>query len=97
MLEDVKITIKRSAFIGSDYKESTPFSDMGETIIRKAELNILTFENDLSGIYNKSGPSSKKRKRDINIYKYNSSVFVAWKKNVTDFFFKLRLLLMRVF
>jgi len=62
---------------GFNYKESTLLSDVDETIIREAELNILTLENDLSRTYNKSGSLSKKRKRDINTYKYNPSVFVA--------------------
>ena len=43
---------------------------MDETIIREAKLDILTLENDLSRIYDKSGSSSKKRKRNINIYEY---------------------------
>ena len=70
---------------GPGYKESTSFSDMDETIIREAELDILTFGDDLFEIYNKSRLSSKKRKRDINICGYNPSVFIAWKKNITDF------------
>jgi len=84
--EDVEMITKKFAFIGSGYRESTSLSDMDETIIWEAELDILTFGDDLSGIYNKSGLSSKKRKRDIDIYRYNSSVFVAWKKNIADFF-----------
>jgi len=48
-----------------------------ETIIREAKLDILTLENDLSRIYDKSGSSSKKRKRNINIYEYNPSVSAA--------------------
>ncbi len=48
-------------------------------------MDVLIFGDDLSGIYNESGSSSKKRKRDINIYGYNPSVFVAWKKNVANF------------
>ena len=63
--------------IGFNHKESTPLSNMDETIIREAELNTLTLENDLSRTYNKSGPSSKKRKRDINTYEYNPSVSIA--------------------
>ncbi len=74
-----------STSIGPNYKKSTPFSNINKTIIWEAKLNTLTFKNDLSGIYNKSGLSSKKRKRDINIYEYDSSVFIAWKKNVVDF------------
>ncbi len=68
---------KKPTFIKFNYKESTPLSNMDETIVREAELNILTLENDLSRTYNKSGSLSKKRKRDINTYKYNPSVFVA--------------------
>ena len=85
MLEDVKMITKRPTSTGSDYKESTPLSDVDKTIIREAELDVLTLENDPFGTYNKSELSSKKRKRDINIYEYNLSVFVAWKKNVTGF------------
>ncbi len=59
---------------------------MDETIIREAELDVLTLGNDLSGTYNKSGSSSKKRKRDINICGYDSSVFITWKKNIASFF-----------
>ncbi len=72
--------------IGLDYKESTPLSDVDETIIWEAELDILTLGDDLFGIYNKSKLSSKKRKRDINIYEYNFFVFAAWKKNIANFF-----------
>ena len=67
MSEDVEMIMKESAPTGFDYKESTSLSDMDETIIREAELNVLTFGNNLSGIYDESGLSSKKRKRDINI------------------------------
>ncbi len=84
--EDVKMTTKRPAPTRSGHRESTPLSNINETIIREAELNALTLGNDLFGIYNKSGSSSKKRKRDINIYEYNSSVSATWKKNITDFF-----------
>ncbi len=77
MLEDVEMIIKESTSIEFGYKESTSFFNMDETIIREAELNALTLENDLFGIYNKSGLSSKKRKRDINIYKYNPSVSIT--------------------
>src|SRR6266536_5425653 len=80
------MTTKKPTFIEPGYKEFTPLSDVNETIIREAELNTLTLENDPSKTYNKSKPSSKKRKRDINTYEYNSSVFTAWKKNITDFF-----------
>ncbi len=86
---DVKIITKEPTPIGFNYKESTSFSNIDETIIRETELNTLTFGNDLSGIYNKSGSSSKKRKRNINIYKYNLSVFIAWKKNITNFSFQI--------
>ncbi len=68
---------KKPTFIKFNYKESTPLSNMDETIVREAELNILTLENDLFGTYNKSKLSSKKRKRNINIYKYNPSVFTT--------------------
>ena len=77
MPEDVEMITKKSAFIGSGYKKFTPLSNMNETIIREAELNTLTLGNDLSGTYDKSRLSSKKRKRDINIYKYDLSVFAA--------------------
>ncbi len=74
-----------SAFIGSGYKEFTPLSDVDETIIREAELDILILEDDLSGIYIKSRSSNKKRKRDINICGYDPSVSIMWKKNITGF------------
>ncbi len=86
MTEDVEIIIKGSTPTEPNYKESTSLSNIDETIIREAELNILTLEDDPSEIYNKSESSSKKRKYDINIYKYNPSVSIAWKKNVADFF-----------
>ena len=76
MIEDIKIITERPVFIEFDYREFTSFSDIDEMIIWEAELNILTFGDDLSGIYNKSGLSSKKRKCDINIYEYNPSVFI---------------------
>ena len=85
MIEDVEMTMEGSIFTGFDYRESTPFSNIDETIIREAKLNTLTLENDPSRIYNKSKPSSKKRKHNINIYECNSSVFVVWKKNIADF------------
>ncbi len=69
--EDIKMITKKSVFTGLNYKESTFFSDIDEMIIREAELDTLTLGNDLFRIYNKSGLSSKKRKRDINIYKYD--------------------------
>ncbi len=77
MLEDIKITTKESASTGFGYRESTPLSNMNETIIREAELDILILGDDLFGIYNKSGSSSKKCKRDVNICKYNPSVSIA--------------------
>ncbi len=76
---------KRPAPTESDYRESTPLSDIDETIIWETELDIQTLEDDSSGIYNKSKLSSKKCKRNINICGYNLSVFVTWKKNITDF------------
>ena len=76
---------KESTFIESNYKKSTSLFNVDETIIWEAELNALTLGDDLSRIYNKSGPSSKKRKRDINICKYDPSVSTAWKKNVISF------------
>ena len=89
MIEDIKIITERPVFIEPDYREFTSFSDIDEMIIWEAELNILTFGDDLSGIYNKSRLSSKKRKRDINIYGCDSSVSAAWKKNITNFFFRV--------
>ncbi len=77
MIEDIKIITKKSTPTGFNHKESTPLSDINETIIRETELDTLTFEDNLSGIYNKSGLSSKKRKRDINICEYNPSVSAA--------------------
>ncbi len=75
--EDIKMTTEESTSTESGHREFTPLSNIEETIIREAKLDTLTLENNLSGIYNKPGPSSKKRKRDINIYKYNPSVSVA--------------------
>ena len=83
------MTTKRLASIGFSYKEFTFFSDIDETIIREAELNVLILGDDSFGIYDKSGLSSKKRKRDVDIYEYNPSVSAAWKKNVTDFFSRI--------
>ncbi len=77
---------KESTFIESNYKKSTSLFNVDETIIWEVGLNTLTLGNDLSRIYNKSGPSSKKRKRDINICGYNLSVSVTWKKNIINFF-----------
>ena len=71
------MSTKGSTLIESDHKKFTSLSDMDETIIREAELNTLTLGDDLSRTYNKSRLSSKKRKRDINIYEYNPSVSVA--------------------
>ncbi len=65
------------ASIGSDYKEFTSFSDVDETIISEAELDALTLGDDLFGIYNESGSSSKKRKRDVDICGCDFSVFVT--------------------
>jgi len=75
--EDVEMTTKRPAFIEFSYKKSTSLSDVDETIIREAKLDILTLEDDLFGIYNKSELSSKKRKRDINIYECDFFVSAA--------------------
>ncbi len=86
MPEDIKITTKKFTPTEPNHKKSTPLSNINETIIREAELNTLTLENDPSKTYNKSKPSSKKRKRDINTYEYNPSVSTAWKKNITGFF-----------
>ncbi len=77
MPEDIKIITKEPAPIGFNYKKSTSLSNIDETIIRETELDILTLGDNSSRIYNKSGSSSKKRKRDINIYEYNPSVSVA--------------------
>src|SRR6266498_4250467 len=85
LIEDIKIITKESAPTELDYKESTPLSDVNETIIREAELDVLTLGDDPSKTYNESGLSSKKRKRDINIYGYNPSVSAAWKKNIANF------------
>ncbi len=85
MIEDVEMTMEGSIFTGFDYRESTPFSNIDETIIREAELDVLTLGDDLSEIYDESRPSSKKRKRDVDICECNSSVFVVWKKNIADF------------
>jgi len=75
--KDIEMTTKGPTPTGPSHKESTPLSNIDETIIREAELDTLTLGNDPSGTYNKSGPSSKKRKRDINTYKYNPSVSIA--------------------
>ncbi len=68
---------KGPASIGFNYRESTPLSDINETIIREAELNILIVGDDLSRIYNESKLSSKKRKRDVDICGCDSSVSTA--------------------
>ena len=60
-------------------------------------MDILTLGNDLSGIYNESGPSSKKRKCVIDIYGYNPSVFAAWKKNITGFFSRVAIIVNKNF
>jgi len=77
VIEDIKMIIKRSTPTELNYKEFISLSNINETIIREAELNILTLGDDLFRIYDKSGLSSKKRKRDINIYGYNLSVSVV--------------------
>ncbi len=77
--------IKKPTPTESDYKESISLSNINKTIIREAEVNTLILEDDLFRIYNKSRLSSKKRKRDINIYGYNPSVSVIWKKNIAGF------------
>jgi len=86
VIEDIEIITKKPTSTEPNHRESTPLSNIDETIIREAELNTLTLGDDPSRIYNKSKSSSKKRKRDINIYKYDSSVSAAWKKNITNFF-----------
>ncbi len=86
MIEDVKITTEKFAPTGFDYRESTSLSNVDETIIWEAKLDILIFGDDLFGIYNKFRLSSKKRKRDVDICEYNPSAFIAWKKNITSFF-----------
>ncbi len=58
---------------------------MNETIIWEAKLDTLTLGDDPSKIYNESEPSSKKRKRDVDICGYNPSVSAAWKKNIASF------------
>ncbi len=77
MPEDIKITTKKPTPTEPNYKKSTSLSNIDETIIREAELDILTLGDDLSRIYNESGLSNKKRKRDINIYGYNFFVSTA--------------------
>jgi len=72
--EDIKITTKRPTPTEPNHKESTPLSNIDETIIRKTELDALTLGDDPSKTYNKSEPSSKKRKRNINTYEYNPSI-----------------------
>src|SRR6266498_5014120 len=95
--EDIKMITKKPTPTGSDHKKFTSLFNINETIIRETELNTLTLEDDPSKIYNKSKPSSKKRKRDINIYKYNSSVFAAWKKNITSFFSRTAIIINKSF
>src|SRR6266536_4504154 len=85
MPEDVEMITEKSTPTESNYKKSTPLSNVDETIIREAELDILILEDDLSGIYIKSRSSNKKRKRDINICRYDPSVSIMWKKNITGF------------
>src|SRR6266511_3570031 len=79
------MTTEEPASTGFSYKESTSLSDIDETIIREAELDTLTLGDNSSRTYNKSEPSSKKRKRDINTYECDFSVSAAWKKNITNF------------
>jgi len=79
------MTTKGPAPTRFSYKKSTPLSNMDETIIRKAELDILILGDDSSKTYDEFELSSKKYKRDINIYGCDSSVSVAWKKNIIDF------------
>ncbi len=74
MREDVEIITKKPTPTEPDHKEFTFLSNMNEMIIREAELDTLTLGDDLSKTYNKFGLSSKKRKRDVNIYGYNFSV-----------------------
>ncbi len=76
---------EKPTLIEPDYGEFTSLSNINETIIREIELDILILEDDLSGIYNEFKPSSKKYKRDINIYGYDFFVSAAWKKNIVDF------------
>jgi len=83
--EDIKITTKKPTPTESGHKKSTPLSNMDETIIREAKLNTLTLGNNPFRIYDKSGLSSKKHKRDINTYGYNPSIFTTWKKNIIGF------------
>ncbi len=97
MIEDVEMITKESASTGSDYKKFTPLSDVDETIIRETELDTLIFGDDLSETYDKSGLWSKKRKRDVDIYEYNFSVSVAWKKNVAGFSFRAAIVINKSF
>src|SRR6266498_4965111 len=83
--EDIKMITKKPTPTKSDYKKSTPLSNIDETIIRETELDTLTLGDDLFETYNKSRLSSKKRKRDINTYGCDPSVSTTWKKNVVNF------------
>jgi len=86
MTEDIKMTTEEPTPTEPNHKKSIPLSDMDETIIREAEVDTLILGNDPSKTYNKSGPSSKKHKHDINTYEYDPSVSTTWKKNVANFF-----------
>ncbi len=74
MPEDVKMITKGFTPTEPNHKKSTPLSDIDKTIIREAELDVLTLGDNLFGIYNKSKPSSKKRKRDVNIFGCDPSI-----------------------
>jgi len=97
VIEDVEMITEGSTFIESNYREFMSLSDMDETIIREAELDILTLGDNLSGIYDESGLSSKKRKRDINICGCDPSVFIAWKKNIISFSFRAAIIINKSF
>jgi len=77
VVEDVEMTTEGPTPIKSDYRESTSLSDVDEIIIWKVELDALTLGDNLSEIYDKFGPSSKKRKRDVDIYGCDSSVSIT--------------------
>ena len=96
MTEDIEIITKKPTPIKSDYRESTSLSNIDETIIREAELNTLTLENDPSEIYNKSEPS-----RNANVILiFADMIFPCLqreKKILLIFLPELRLLLIKVF
>ncbi len=77
VIEDVEMITEGSTSIGFDYREFTSFFNMDKTIIRETELDVLILGDDLFGIYNKSGLSSEKRKRDIDICRCDFSVSVT--------------------